>query len=106
VRLPKSAIIHKDNVLNPELRSLLVGDLAGFYRIWKYDSHKTSVCKKFANFQILQHHPLQTGRNFSSELLGFCKKEKKKTGRCGLCLRFDELEYKLEKNKNLTVTIV
>jgi hypothetical protein len=101
VRLPKTSIIHKNNVLNPELRSLLVGDLTGFYRIWKYDSHKTSAYKKFANIQILQHHPLQTARNFSSKILGFCKKEKKRTARCGLCLRFDELEYKLEKNRKL-----
>jgi hypothetical protein len=77
VRLPKSAIIHKDNFLDPVLRSLLVGDLDGSFRIWKYDSFKISAYKKFANFQLLQHHPLQTPRNFSQKTLAFCKKEKK-----------------------------
>ena len=99
--MPKSSIIHKNNLLDPQLRGLLVGDLEGFYRIWKYDSHKISAYKKFANFQTLEHHPLQTARNFANKTLGFCKKEKKRTGRCGLCLRFDELENKLEKDKKL-----
>jgi hypothetical protein len=97
VRLPKSAIIHPKNHLDPYLRSLLVGDLNGCFRIWKYDSYKAAVFRKFSKLQALQHNPLQTLRNFQNKTLGFCKKEKKRTGRCGLCLRFEELETKVEK---------
>jgi hypothetical protein len=39
--------------------------------------------------------------SFRYKISGFCKQEKERTGRCGECLKFDQLVKKVEDGKKL-----
>lgn len=70
--------------------------MAGVFRVWKYDTHKSDVYRKFVKMQELQHKNPRTSRTFLDKTKGFCKKERKRTGCCGLCLCMEKLEYILD----------
>jgi hypothetical protein len=100
-KLSKFSIIHPEKPLSVEIRGKLIGDVAGLFRIWKYDTHKSQAYYKFAEQQVEQNNPFHQLKTFRYKTKGFCKQEKKRTGRCGLCLGLDRLEAKLRAGDSL-----
>jgi hypothetical protein len=80
---------------------LLVGDFDGKFRIWKYDTHKAAAFRRFGQIQALMKKQTQTLTTFRYKTRGFCKREKKRTGCCGLCFGMKKIEYKNNHGQEL-----